>query len=324
MKLLILRFSSIGDIVLTTPVVRALSKLGHEVHYVTKAKFSAVLENNPYVNKLYTFEKEITEIDNELKSQNYDYIIDLHRNLRTKRLIAKLRVPVKSFNKLNYEKWLKVNLHLDILPPVHIVERYMDTIRFLDIKYDGEGLDYFLSSDDENIFSKIEVSKEEQYVVFVVGGAHATKQIPSDLLAKIAIKSKYKVVLLGSNDDSEKAESINQQASEKCIDLTGKLSLNQSAAVVKFCHKVITADTGLMHIASAFDKNIIAVWGNTIPEFGMYALLPEKTNSTLNNFEVKNLKCRPCSKIGYATCPKKHFHCMLKQDVEAIGNALNN
>lgn len=324
MKLLILRFSSIGDIVLTTPVIRSLAKAGHEVHYVTKERFVKILENNPNVDKLYTFKKEITEIDNELKAENYDFIIDLHRNIRTKRLIVKLRVPVKSFNKLNYEKWLKVHLRLDILPPVHIVDRYMDTLHFLNIKYDGNGLDYFLNSEDENVFNEVDVSIDEKYVVFVVGGAHATKQIPAHMLAKIAMKSNYKVLLIGSNEDSAKAANINQLANNKCVDLTGKLTLNQSAAIVKYCHKVITADTGLMHISAAFDKSIIAIWGNTIPEFGMYALLPENTKSTLDNFEVKNLKCRPCSKIGYNSCPKKHFDCMLNHDVQAIINALNN
>jgi len=318
MKLLILRFSSIGDIVLTTPVIRVLANAGHQVHFVTKSKFKTVLENNPHIAKLYTFDKEITEIDYELRNEDYDYIIDLHSNLRTRRLNAKLRLPISTFNKLNYEKWLRVNLKLDILPPVHIVERYMGTIAFLNLKYDGLGLDYFLSEDDERVFDKFEFAKEEKYTVFAVGGAHATKQIPQEIMVKIAKQINQKIVLLGGPDDRAKADGISSATNSDCINLCGKLSLNQSAAVVRHANMVLTADTGLMHIAAAFDRNIVAVWGNTIPDFGMYALLPKTTNSSVYNAEVQGLRCRPCSKIGYNKCPKKHFKCMLNHDVETI------
>ncbi len=323
MKLLILRFSSIGDIILTSPVCRALNEAGHTVHYVSKAKFKMVLENNPNINKLFTFKKEITEIDHLLKAENYDYIIDLHHNIRTKRLIAKLRRPVKSFNKLNYEKWLKIHLKLDILPPVHIVERYMNTLSFLNIKYDGKGLDYYINKNDEDIFDDLEINKTDKYTVFAVGGAHETKQIPKELMITIGKRLKSKIVLLGGSDDVDKSESIKQAIGSNCINLSGKLSLNKSAAVVKYSTNILTADTGLMHIAAAYNRNIIAIWGNTIPEFGMYALLADYSENKVYNAEVKDLKCRPCSKIGYKKCPKKHFDCMLKQDVEAIINNIN-
>jgi len=321
MKLLILRFSSIGDIVLTSPVVRALANAGHEVHYLTKAKFKVVLENNPYISKLYTFDKEITEVDSQLKEENYDYIVDLHSNIRTKRLNARLRLPIKTFNKLNYEKWLRVNLKLDILPPVHIVERYMNTVSFLNVKYDGLGLDYFITESDEAVFEKLSIIKSDIYTVFSVGGAHETKQIPKELMLDIAKQISGKIILLGGPDDVQKAKEICSGIGDRCTNLCGEISLNQSAAIVKYSSNILTADTGLMHIAAAFDRNIVAVWGNTIPEFGMYALLPDGSKNKVYNAEVKGLKCRPCSKIGYKKCPKKHFKCMLNQDLQAIVEA---
>jgi len=325
MKFLIIRFSSIGDIVLTTPVVRALatSEDNNEVHYITKEKFANTLKNNPYIDKLYTIKKEITEIEDKLKAEQYDYIIDLHRNLRSRRLIAKLGRPSKYFNKLNYEKWFRVNLKWDILPDVHIVYRYMDTIAFLGIKYDGKGLDYFLSDNDEDIFNSIEISKHETYNVFVVGGAHYTKQIPENILISAGKNSKNRVVLLGGNEDITKAKAIENNIGENCLNLVGKLSLNESAAIVKYSQKVLTADTGLMHIAAAFNREIISVWGNTIPEFGMYVLLPDNSQNKNHIFEVKDLKCRPCSKIGYQKCPKNHFKCMKEQDINGIIKILN-
>ena len=324
MKFLIIRFSSIGDIVLTTPVIRALATADddNEVHFITKDRFSDTLRNNPYINKLYTIKKEITEIEDELKAENYDYIIDLHRNLRSRRLIAKLGRPSKYFNKLNYEKWFRVNLKWDILPEIHIIHRYMDTIAFLGLKYDGLGLDYYLSNDDELVFEEIELSKEDKYNVFVVGGAHNTKQILDSILIKAGQNNKLKVVLLGGKDDIEKSNVISKEIGAHCLNLVGKFNLNQSAAIVKYSTKILTPDTGLMHIAAAFNKEIISVWGNTIPEFGMWALLPENSQKKNHIFEVKGLKCRPCSKIGYKTCPKKHFKCMENQDIEGITRML--
>jgi len=320
MKFLIIRFSSIGDIVLTTPVIRAIANASedNEVHFITKKKFSDTLKHNPYISKLYTIKKEFSEIEEELKAEQYDYIIDLHRNLRSRRLIAKLGRPSKYFNKLNYEKWFRVNLKWDILPDVHIVYRYMDTIAFLGIKYDGKGLDYFLNDDNEAVFNSIIISKSDAYNVFVIGGAHFTKQITDDILIEAGIKSRNKVVLLGGKNDINKAKLITKEVGENCINLVGKLSLNESASVIKYSQKVLTADTGLMHIAAAFNREILSVWGNTIPEFGMYALLPDDSQNKNHIIEVKDLKCRPCSKIGFQKCPKKHFKCMKEQNINEI------
>lgn len=323
MKFLVVRFSSIGDIVLTTPVLRVLasSPENHQVHFITKEYFAAVVEHNPYIHKLYTFKKEFTEIQEELKSENYDYIIDLHKNLRSRRLIARLGRPHFSFNKLNYEKWMRVNFKWDLLPNVHIVERYMDSLSFMGLKYDGQGLDYFLDEADEQPIQNLTLN--EDYHVFVVGGAHQTKQLPNEMLIKIGKESTRKVVLLGGKDDVRNAELISQEIGDNCLNLVGKLSLSKSAAVVKHALKVLTPDTGLMHITAAFKKEIISIWGNTIPEFGMYALLPTNSTSKGHIFEVKGLKCRPCSKIGYKACPRKHFDCMKKQNVQKIVETLN-
>lgn len=325
MKFLILRFSSIGDIVLTTPVIRVLANdtVNHEIHYLTKRKFKDTLIHNPHIDKLFTFEKEITEVMAELKKENYDFIIDLHSNLRSKRLIANLRKTSKTFNKLNYEKWIRVNLKKDLLPQVHIVDRYLDTLSFLNLKYDGKGLDYFISPKDEAIIDKVKLSEQEKYNVFVVGGAHKTKQIPTDLLIRIGKEAKNKLVLLGGKEDVENASIIEKEIGANILNLVGKIGLNESAAIIKYSTKVLTPDTGLMHIAAAMKKEIISIWGNTIPEFGMWALLPEDMKDKNHIFEVKGLKCRPCSKIGYEKCPKNHFNCMVQQDVDGIIERLN-
>jgi ADP-heptose:LPS heptosyltransferase len=117
--------------------------------------------------------------------------------------------------------------------------------------------------------------------------------------------------LLGGKEDAAIAEQVYQLHKNNTINLCGKLNLNQSASIIQQSHKVITSDTGLMHIAAAYKKDIISLWGNTIPEFGMGPYFAGKNSQIL---EVKNLSCRPCSKLGYKKCPKGHFKCM--NDIE--------
>ncbi len=314
MKILIVRFSSIGDIVLTTPVIRCIKQQlqGVEVHFLTKHKFASVIENNPNIDKLHTTNKSLADIIPQLKKENFDYVIDLHHNIRTLKLKSALGKRSFSFNKLNWEKFLIVNFKINKLPKKHIVDRYFETVSSLGVVNDNKGLDYFISEKDNIIIAEsLPANFQNGYHVLVVGGSYYTKQIPANKLKEICGKSSRPLVLLGGKEDSVIAEQVYQFFKETTINLCGKLNLNQSASVIQQAEKVITSDTGLMHIAAAYKKNIISVWGNTIPEFGMSPYLPGE-NSEI--WEVKNLLCRPCSKLGYRKCPKGHFKCM--NDIE--------
>lgn len=309
-KILIVRFSSIGDIVLTTPVVRCLKKQlsGSEIHFLTKQKFATVVEHNPYIDKLYTTGDALSEVITQLKQENYDYVIDLHHNLRTLKVKSALGKKSFSFNKLNWEKFLMVNFKINKLPPKHIVDRYFETVSGLGVTNDKQGLDYFITDTDHvNISEGLPVAFQNGYHVLVVGGSYYTKQIPANKLKEICGLSSKPLVLLGGKEDSPIADQVYTAFKDKTINLCGKLSLNQSASVIQQAQTVITSDTGLMHIAAAYKKNIISIWGNTIPEFGMGPYLAGE-NSQI--WEVKGLSCRPCSKLGYKKCPKGHFKCM--------------
>ena len=115
LKILVVRFSSIGDVVLTTPVVRALkNQLDFpEIHFLTKKPFASILDGNTNVDRIITIEKSIDEVVDQLKLEKYDWVIDLHNNLRTASLKKKLRRPSKTFNKLNIRKWLLVKFKID-------------------------------------------------------------------------------------------------------------------------------------------------------------------------------------------------------------------
>ena len=310
MKILIIRFSSIGDIVLTTPIIRCIKQQiqGVEIHYITKQKFSSVIEANPYIDKIHSIKDSIFEITDELKKENFDYVIDLHHNIRTLKLKWILGKKSFSFRKLNWEKFLMVYFKINKLPKLHIVDRYFETLHSIGVKNDSKGLDYFISEKDiVNISSYLPAHFQDGYTVLVVGGSYFTKQIPINKLKEFCELSSKPLVLLGGKEDVLNSEEVHQAFLGKTINLCGQLNINQSASIIQQAQKVITSDTGLMHIAAAFKKNIMSVWGNTIPEFGMGVYLPSNESKIV---EVKNLSCRPCSKLGHHSCPKKHFKCM--------------
>ena len=319
-KFLIIRFSSIGDIVLTSPIVRCLRKQipDAQVHYITKKAFQWVIENNPYVDKVYAIDKDVSEVTEDLKKENYDFVVDLHHNLRSMQVKKALGKPSDSFPKLNVEKWLKVNLKIDKLPNVHIVDRYFEAVKSLNVKNDGAGLDCFIPAKDEVSITTLPVTHQNGYVGFVIGARHFTKQFPEHKIIEVCKLLNCPIVLLGGKEDAEKAQRIVAAIGSNIYNACGKYNLNQSASLVKQAKKIITNDTGLMHIAAAFKKDIISLWGNTIPEFGMY---PYKPGTNSHIMEVKGLSCRPCSKIGYKTCPKKHFKCMEEISVQEIVSA---
>ena len=316
-KFLVIRFSSIGDIVLTTPIIRIIKTQidNSEVHFLTKKENSSILYNNKYIHRLHLYNKDnYNELIEELEAEQFDFIIDLHKNIRTHKIKSKLKVPDFSFDKLNYKKWLLVNFKTNKLPDVHIVDRYLETLKVFDVKNDNLGLDYFI---DEDNFYRIEGLHEEKFIVIVIGAKHFTKRLPNEKIIQLINNIEQRVVLLGGKDDIENAKIIQYNAKKEVYNFCGKISLNQSASIIQQSSLVITHDTGLMHIASAFKKIVISIWGNTVPEFGMYPYLADKKSKI---FQVENLKCRPCSKIGFKRCPKRHFKCMEQINIDEISN----
>lgn len=319
MKLLVVRFSSIGDVVLTTPVVRCLKQQvkDAEIHFITKKAFQSVLERNPYIDRLITIEKSVDEVIEQLKSEQYDYVIDLHHNVRTFRLKRALKVRSFAFPKKNFAKLLLTTLKINRMPKVHVVDRYFEAVKFLGVKNDLKPCDFYLSEEDSVSLDAYGLISK-QFIAVAMGAQFATKQLPVSLMVKILDGINMPVVLLGGPTDLERSEALIQKIpNQKLVNLCGKLTLRQSAFMTKHSKKLLTGDTGLMHIASCFETPIVSVWGNTVPDLGMYAYAPQ--NRLLYTIhEVEGLRCRPCSKIGYKECPKKHFNCMQLQDAEKI------
>jgi len=310
-KVLLLRFSSIGDIVLTSPIIRCLKGQVKdlEIHFLTKQSFASFLITNPNISKVFTIQKKVSEVLSALKKENYDYIIDLHHNLRTKQVIWSLQKPSKSYPKLNFRKWLLVQLKINQMPVMHIVDRYFKAAVYFNVVNDFKGLDFFIPEKDEVKLHELSETLLNGFVAVVIGAQHFTKRLPNEKIIEICSKLPLPVLLIGGKEDVTNASIIEQVLGKKAFNACGKYNLFQSASIIKQSSLVISHDTGMMHIAAAFNKKIISVWGNTVPEFGMYPYMPGHPE---NSFiaEVKKLSCRPCSKIGKTSCPKGHFRCM--------------
>ena len=316
MKFLIIRFSSIGDIVLTTPVIRCLRKKFPDagIYFLTKKRFASIVESNPYINKVITLDDDFDDTIDNLKEEKFDTVIDLHYNLRTLRVKQALKgIPFYSFNKLNTQKWIYTNFKLNLMPAKHIVDRYMETVASFGVINDGSGLDFFIPEKDAVKDSDIPFSHSQGYIAIAIGAAHFTKKLPVDKVKELCAKIEYPIILLGGNEDYNNGVEISNADPVKIYNACGKFSLNESADIIRKSNLVISHDTGLMHIAAAFKKMIFSVWGNTVPSFGMY---PYKTKYEV--FQVNKLWCRPCSKIGYDKCPLTHFKCMRKIEIDLI------
>lgn len=323
-KILILRFSSIGDIVLTTPVIRALKQQvpEAEIHYATKPQFASVLAANPYVDKIHYLGPQLKDLVAALRQEKFDFIVDLHHNLRSRLIRQQLQVPSQGFDKLNRRKWLVVNLKWGRMPDLHIVDRYLGAARRLGIENDGRGLDYFIPAEAEVPLSVLPEAFRQGYVAFAIGAQHATKRLPTDRIIALCEKINQPIILLGGKEDAAAGEQISDYFRHRLPDTDqgttiynacGQYSLNQSASLIKQSRFVFSHDTGLMHIAAAFRKKVFSIWGNTIPEFGMY---PYQTEYVV--LERRGLPCRPCSKIGYRRCPQGHFKCMREIDFSQV------
>ena len=318
MKILVIRFSSIGDLVLTSPVVRCIKQQlpTCELHFLTKSSYASIVNSNPFIDKVHTLNDSTKNLIQTLRSEHFDVVIDLHKNLRTSRIKKALGIKSYAFPKLNIEKWLLVNFKRKSMPDLHVVDRYFEAVKALNVTNDQQGIDFFIPKEEE--VNVTEVYGLKNYLAVAVGAQFATKRLPEHKLVEILSQINQPIVLLGGKEDQTLGENLKTSLVTKTVfNLCGELSLTQSASMVKQSSALLTHDTGLMHIGSAFNVPIISVWGNTVPELGMYAYRP-KQNENIHIHQVENLSCRPCSKIGHQKCPKGHFKCMEEQNSQEI------
>lgn len=323
MKILIVRLSSIGDVLLTTPVVRCIKQqVGEvEIHFLTRKSNAAILNGNPHIDVLHCIENSPDEIVSTLQSERFDLVVDLHNVPRTRRLRRKLDIKTLVYNKENLHKFIYILTKHNCMSGKHVVERYADAVKPLGVALDSEGLEMYLPPQINwpetfgHIFGASSYSAMKPFVAVACGAQHYTKQIPVEGIVEICKHLRHKALLLGDNNDRQRLSTVADLLPSNAYNLCGLTSLQQSAAVVRDAAVVITPDTGLMHMAAAFRRPTLAVWGATAPPLGF---TPYHTFS--ENFEVSPLPCHPCSRQGNAQCRKGHFRCMAEQDWHKIAN----
>jgi ADP-heptose:LPS heptosyltransferase len=326
MRLLFIRFSSIGDIVFTTPAIRAAKAQlpGVEIHFLTKMSMKAVTEANPHIDQFHYLDKNLSATISELKTIGFDYVIDLHKNYRTYKIKKALGVPALTYQKLSWQKLLLTKLHWNFMPVRHISDRCVDALAPLGVINDGKGMDYFVPSTINLSPSALPDSHKDGYIALVIGASFASKKLPIVQLQELCKKLKYPIVLVGGKEDALEGEQVASVDSAKIYNACGKFSLHESALLVQQSKTVISHDTGFLYIACAYHKKTVAIWGATSPALQVEPYYPVIVNAEMYyNAIVPNLPCQPCSNYGTKYCPQGHFACMRQQNIGAIAIKAN-
>ena len=322
MRLLFIRFSSIGDIVLTTPAIRCAKQQipGVEIHFLTKRSMEDLVAANPYIDQCHYLESDVDATIDALKKIKFDYIIDLHHNLRTWKIKSALGVKAFCYHKLSLKKLLLAKLHINLLPTTHVCERYIDSLKYFNVVNDGKGLDYFFPSKTSFSAANLPTSHQAGFVAFVIGASYFNKKMPIDKWIQLAAKIKMSIVLIGGKEDEMAATSIATSNSIGIYNACGKYSIQESASILQMSKLVVSHDTGFLHIAAAFKKPTITIWGATSPALQFEAYYPRENAPAHYNALVPNLNCQPCSKQGAGKCPQGHFACMQLQDIDLVAS----
>lgn len=331
-KILILRLSSIGDIVLTSPLVRVLRRRFPRaaIDFVVKADFAPLLEHNPNVDTVHVIEPAeglpgLWQLGRALRDARYDIAIDLHKNFRSRFLVHACRARrVYRYQKHVWRRGLYVKLKLNTMrQAAPIYQRYLAAAAELHITDDGVGTELFWSHEHEQEAERAAqqhgISREQTLIALAPGAGYFTKRWPAEYFAELAVQlakhySDFALVILGGPQDAEAGRAItNAVAGGKVIDLTGRCSLLASAVFIKRSRLLVANDSGLMHIAEAVKTPVLMLAGSTTRELGFF---PQRAHSRV--LENQTLACRPCSHLGYDACPAGHFRCMRELTPELV------
>jgi len=313
-KVLIIRFNSIGDVVLTSPVAEILNAKGYEVHYLIKSSFSSLLYSNPNIYKVWELKENLNEIIGYLKFENFDFIVDLHNNLRSLKVRAALKVKSFSLKKPRLKYFLLTKFGIKLKPEPHIVHRFLKVVEPLVGKVNNPKTNFYFNDKNKQALLN---TLPEKYITIAVGAAFVTKTILPEKLIEFIKRSGKQIVLIGGEKDVEAAHFIQEKSDEFVINLVGLLSISDSAHIIKNSELLLSGDTGMMHIGAALNIPMVNVFGSTHSILGYTPFYGDKGNKS-SIIENKTLACRPCTKQGNKSCPKGHFKCMKSISVDQM------
>ncbi len=334
-KILVIRLSSMGDVALTTHTVRCIRNTypNAKIDFITLKSYLEIYEYSPYIDNLFLYEKEFSDIQllnfkKNILEQNkgkYSIIIDLQNNFRSKKLSQGLSDRIEKFKKRRLHKLFLIFLKKGLdKRGLTIPELYLETANCIDVVDDGKALEIWTSDDKDSgkylpYFRNSEV--KNNLTIGIAPGAHFfTKRYPLskfvELINLMKIKFNCNFVLIGGKDDFELCEKIRNSNPEIITNKSGSESIMQTISNIDTFDVLITNDTGVMHLASARQIPIIAIFGSSVKEFGF---VPFRVKNIIIE---ENIGCRPCSHIGKNACPKKHFDCMEKLEPKEITKIL--
>jgi lipopolysaccharide heptosyltransferase II len=335
--ILVVRFSAIGDILLTTPLLRAIRTRhpGARVAYLTKEQYAPLLADNPNVNEVLAIRDEdsLRAIAATIRSVRYSHLLDLHGNLRTLGLRAIVRGPWRTFSKRRLERQVLITTKRDIYPAdVPMAERYFEAAAGLDVDVDAEPPDFFLAPEAEERaaerLASLGVGEGRALVAIAPGAAHATKCWPADgwiRLTRRLIATGAEVVVVGGPEDAEVGKAIvagvrgriTGGTETRVTSVAGMLGLQESGAVIRRAAALISGDTGVMHMATGVGTPVVALFGPTVAQFGFFPYRAARSAVV----ELP-LECRPCSAQGGPACPLGHHRCLRAIAPETVFEAL--
>jgi ADP-heptose:LPS heptosyltransferase len=304
-----------GDLVLITPILRALSlQLGAKVDLLTKRTYKELFVSNPYVRDIH-FNEEVKY--STLRSVNYNYIIDLQNSLRSlwARIVLNQHSLVVKKYRWRYLAYFKFGMK-HMLPKKQMIQRYFDTAKRLDIVDDHRGLDIY----PQDLIFNLDMEKSVTYVAVVMGGTYLTKRVPLNLIEGLPMLDNCKYILLGGAD--VKVDKTKLSLRSDMIDCINMLSISETISVISRTEVVLSGDTGMMHVAAALRKKLLVIWGSTSPEMGFSPHYPHQHRNKYQAIQHETLSCRPCSKYGVDSCPKGHMNCLTDLRQSQLNNQL--
>ena len=338
-KILIIRFSSIGDIVLATPLLRVLRARFpfSRIDFAVRKEYSELIRENKNLDHIYEFDAQtglsgLHILKNQLRAEQYDLVIDIHNSLRSRYLrwmlgAGDVVVIIKHIVARTMLIRLKKNFYRNV---VSVADRYIEPVQKYGIENDGKGLEMSLSDEFRARIAakmkKMNIHQSDIMIGFCPSARHATKCWPQvrykELGVAVSKNFHATILLFGGSQDKEICSSLAREINSfgeqgHAFDLSGELSLLETAAAMEVCTLIVTNDSGLMHVASAMKKKVVAIFGPTVREFGFFPVGKEHIV-----LERKDLYCRPCTPLGGDRCPEGHFRCMKEIKVDDVINSI--
>ncbi|MBA3346891.1 MAG: lipopolysaccharide heptosyltransferase II [Gemmatimonadales bacterium] len=314
--ILVVRFSAIGDILLTTPLLRALRARypAAWITALTKEQYLPLLSHNPHVNEVIGIGsgESFRQVAERLRRAGYTHRLDLHGSLRS--LALRRLVPGRwtTYSKRRLARALLIATKRDFYcADVPVAERYFEAAAQLDVRPDGASPEFFLSPEapsDASSWLMRTGAGARSLVAIAPGAAHATKRWPVGHwieLTRRLTSSEASVVVLGGSEDVTIAKAIVAGAGPRVFTAAGQLTLQQTGALLQRASALVCGDTGVMHMATAVGTPVVALFGPTVRQLGFFPYRARRATVV-----ERDLGCRPCTAQGSSRCPLGHHRCM--------------